>query len=78
MIKRTDAEVRLIIENFLMGQGGEWDWDDFISLKISDDYLEGIRKLTDILPKRYPPKVAGQYCNDEGRDKLKIISDLLS
>lgn len=79
MVDRTDAEVRRIIRNFMSGDGDEWDWDDFIALKISDPYLEAIRKIAEHLPMRYPPKVPGHYCDGEGRDRLKVIAnDLLS
>lgn len=78
MVDRTDSEVRQIIQNFISGDGKDWDWDDFISLKISDPYLEGVRKIAEDLPKRYPPKVSGHYCNEDGQKKLRIIANLVS
>jgi len=39
----TPEEVADIIEKFLDGSGGEWDWDDFTSITIKDAYLDGIR-----------------------------------
>ena len=77
MVDRTDTEVQRIIRNFISGDGDEWDWDDFVSLKISDPYLEAIRKISEHLPKRYPPKVSGHYCNENGQEKLRIIANLL-
>ena len=33
----------VIIEQFLDGTGGRWDWDDFVSLRIEDPELDAIR-----------------------------------
>ena len=37
-------EVALCLENFLEGRGGPWDWDDFVSLEITDPALDRIRE----------------------------------
>ena len=42
-IKYTRAEVADIIEQFVDGTGGRWDWDDFTSTKIADPELDAIR-----------------------------------
>jgi hypothetical protein len=42
--ERTAAEVAGYIRNFLEGECGEWDWDDFISIPIADPALETVRK----------------------------------
>ena len=42
-VKYTKAEVADIIEQFLDGTGGRWDWDDFTSVKIVDPDLDTIR-----------------------------------
>jgi hypothetical protein len=39
----SKAEVADIIERFLNGGGGTWEWDDFISLRIEDPELDAIR-----------------------------------
>ena len=71
--KMTKEEVAEIIEAFLNGTGGQWDWDDFISVRQKDDYLENIRTICDNLPLEYPPDKAGHYANDEGLKKLQTI-----
>jgi hypothetical protein len=39
----TAAEVVAYLENFISGDGGDWDWDDFTSIPITDTALEAIR-----------------------------------
>jgi len=41
---RTREEVAQYIENFVEGRGGEWDWDDFTSVRIKDPHLDRIRR----------------------------------
>lgn len=40
----TSIEVAEIIERHLSGAEGMYDWDEFTSLPIADDYLDAIRK----------------------------------
>ena len=40
---RDTNEVASYISNFLNDAGGEWDWDDFTSVPITDPALEAIR-----------------------------------
>jgi hypothetical protein len=42
--KRTATEVATYLRNFVNGGGGEWDWDDFISVPIANAELEDIRR----------------------------------
>jgi hypothetical protein len=39
----TAAEVADTIEKHIQGAEGPWDWDDFTSIPIADDYLDKIR-----------------------------------
>ncbi len=41
---RTTAEVVEYLRNLVSGLGGEWDWDDFESIPITDPELDRIRK----------------------------------
>jgi hypothetical protein len=68
MEKKTKKykDVINIIQSFLNGRSGEWDWDDFISVPIKDDcLLDEIRKRCAVLSEEFPDK-SGQYCNEEG------------
>jgi hypothetical protein len=67
-----------IIQCFLDGTAGKWDWDDFISVPIKDDpFLEEIRKRCAALPEEFPPDKSGQYCNEEGVKILKEYTRIL-
>ena len=65
-VERTKNEVAEIISDFLQGNGGKWDWDDFISVHIKDKSLEAIRAQCAALPEDYPPLESGKYCGDDG------------
>ena len=41
---RSADEVAQYLRDFLNGTGGDWDWDDFISIPIADPRLEDIRE----------------------------------
>jgi hypothetical protein len=41
--RRTATEVAAYLGNFVNGEAGPWDWDDFISVPIADPVLEQIR-----------------------------------
>ena len=41
--RRTAEEVAHIVEKHLNENEGPWDWDEFTSLPIHDDYLDSIR-----------------------------------
>jgi hypothetical protein len=77
LMSLTKAEVASYIENFLEGTGASWDWDDFISVRLSDPFLEEIRLLCAGLPELYPPAQKGAYCNDEGLQELRRILESL-
>lgn len=55
--ERTPDEVATYLRNFVHGGGGEWDWDEFISLPIADPRLEDIRQRA--LAVELPPTEAG-------------------
>jgi hypothetical protein len=75
--KLSKTEIADIIEGFLLGTGGAWDWDDFISIRLSDPETESIRKICAELPDRFPPSGPRQYCNEEGLVVLrKLITEL--
>ena len=69
----TARKIAEIIEAFISDTGGEWDWDDFVSVRLKNKKLEEVRKKCAELPQKYPPKEKGQYCCDEGVDILRNI-----
>jgi hypothetical protein len=43
MAALTASAVADYLRQFLDGEGGDWDWDDFTSAPIADPVLENIR-----------------------------------
>jgi len=73
-MKRTPDEVSRIIDQFLDGTSGKWDWDDFCSIKIEDPELDHIRDLCSSACFAYPPTEKGHYFSAQGRDYLRAIA----
>jgi len=68
----TNMEVAQILEDFLKGDGGKWDWDDFtLGMSFANPLLESIRKRCANLGKEFPPSNPNEYCNEEGRDVIR-------
>ena len=73
----TKTEIANLIESFLDGSCGEWDWDDFIHTKLNTPELEEIQKRCAYLPQEFPPMERGHYCGAEGFEVLKkMVNDL--
>ena len=53
----TSDDVADYLQNFIDGRGGDWDWDDFTSIPISDPALEAIRQEAEMV--RLPIDEAG-------------------
>jgi len=64
-VKLTPEEVRSAIANFISNTGGEWNWDDFISVPIADSALDSIRNRVAVIDPRRP-------------DALAALNDLLA
>ena len=43
-LERSAEEVARYLSAFIESTGGEWDWDDFISIPIANSKLEAIRR----------------------------------
>lgn len=74
-MQRSRVEVVTYIDDFVAGRGGEWDWDDFTSIPISDPELDRIRQLCCSMCDIYPPEEPGHYCSPEGFAELRRIAD---
>jgi hypothetical protein len=73
----TKNEMANVIEAFINGQSGEWDWDEFISLKLSDPDLDAVRKLCSSLPEIDPSTDHRHYCGERGMEiMIRLVNDL--
>ena len=67
----SPSDVRKALVDFVEGRGGEWDWDDFISVPIRDPKLEAIRRRCAQLPEEFPPEQRGHYCGAGGIEVIR-------
>lgn len=67
----SPTDVANIIERFMEGKGNEWQWDDFISIRIRDAELDKIRIRCSQLDKEFPANQTGQYTNEQGLEVLR-------
>lgn len=63
------------IRNFLDGTGGDWDWDDFISLPLGYPGLEEVQRFCNELSETHPPGSNGGYCSEGGFRELRALLD---
>ena len=71
--QRTKPEVADIIENFLDGAGGKWDWDDFCYFSITDPYLDSVRIQCSELSLNCPTTEKGHYCSQAGFEIMREL-----
>lgn len=69
----TPDEVAQVIENFLSGEGGGWDWGEFLCVRIKDPEMDAIRERLAGLDEEFPPEEVGHYCSEDGLLILKSI-----
>lgn len=68
---RTRGEVADIIEQFLDGTGGVWDWDDFTTRPIADDELEAVRQRCSQLDEEFPSSEKNPFANPQVEQVLR-------
>ena len=74
-VRYSAADVADIIEQFLNGTGGDWDWDDFTSLRIEDPALDAIRvRCAELYDGAARP---GHYCRPEGFAEMRQMVEKL-
>ncbi|MDG1708072.1 MAG: hypothetical protein P8H03_04885 [Emcibacteraceae bacterium] len=69
----SHQEVMEIIENFILGKGGDYDWDYFVGTPLNDPFLDGIRKECLNIDIDYPSSIPTMYCSLEGVDHLYFL-----
>jgi hypothetical protein len=71
----TREEVAQLLQGFVDGSGGDWDWDDFaLGMTFTDKRLQEIQKRVRELSFEFPPLIKTSFTNEEG---IKVIHDLI-
>jgi hypothetical protein len=73
----TKLEVANLVESFVNGTCGPWEWDDFVSMKHEDPGIEAISLHCGRIPEQFPSSQENHYCSEEGVAALKQIALLL-
>ena len=78
--KLSNLDVAQVLEDFIEGTGGRWDWDDFLSVaELSNHRLEQIRHHCNRLSDEFPPAKRGYYCNEQGIEVMRrYVAELRS
>ena len=63
-LARAYDEAAATIEAFLAGTGGEWDWDDFTSIRRRDPFVESVRTRCISIRDDFPG--GNRYCSAAG------------
>jgi hypothetical protein len=67
----SPADVADTLEAFLTAGDRPHDWDRFLSSPLADPTLDAVRLRCRRLPEEFPPKGAGEYCSDAGKDVIR-------
>lgn len=73
----TKLELAQLLESFIDGTCGRWEWDDFTSIRQKDPEIEKWRQELTLFDEKYPRRVATEFCNSEGSDEMLRIAKLL-
>jgi hypothetical protein len=63
-----------LIEAFVDGRSGRWDWDDFTSTKKNDAFLESVRNRCVAIRGDHPEEEGARYCSEAGLEVLRAIA----
>ncbi len=66
-----------IIESFLGGSCGDYDWDDFLLIPSPDQLIQAVKNYCVDSHFRYPPAMVGHWCNENGALRLAQLSAIL-
>ena len=71
---RTPEEVANTIDGFVNGNGNQWAWDGFTSIRLDDPDLEAIRQKCVNMPVEYPPANPRDYCSEAGMEQMRQLA----
>jgi hypothetical protein len=77
MKEEEKQELSRTIGSFLDGSCGEWDWDDFISIRSKIPEIQLIKDFCADSSFLYPPVKTGHWCNKLGLQRLAELSRLI-
>lgn len=63
-----------IIESFLSGSCGDYDWDDFLTIPSPDPLIQAVKNYCADSHFHYPPSMDGHWCSETGALKLTQLS----
>jgi hypothetical protein len=69
-LAQTRLRVATILEDFIEGRNGAWDWDAFLAERFGDQEIAEIQRRCTHLDTEFPPESRGRYCGEQG---LKVI-----
>ena len=70
-------EIGDLIRAFLADEIGEWDWDDFISIRVENPLIQKVKDYCNSLPLISPPTDDYSYCSNSGVKELISLADEL-
>lgn len=73
-VSRRRVDVARTIEAFVDGRGGQWDWDDFISVADTDPLIEEARLRCARTHDDFPPEGRKGWCSPAGVEELRSIA----
>jgi hypothetical protein len=70
----TRQEAATVIERFLDGGGGPYDWDDFTSTRHQDRVVERASRVCVAIGQLHPSDIKGHYSDASGLDLLRTLA----
>ena len=70
----SPGEVAEMIERFVEGTGGAYDWDDFISVRIADPYLSAVQEVCSQTHAAFPPPGNRGWSDEKGIAVLRQLA----
>lgn len=71
-------EIADVIDRFVDGTAGAWEWDDqFLGTKYDDPFLRYVQQRVLAISFEFPPGPAGGYTNAAGLEALKGLAQEL-
>lgn len=74
MREYTASEVADLIDRFIDGAIGDWEWDDFTTPVSKVPEIEALRREVISIPDTFPPRDESEWCSAAGIVRLQEIS----